>query len=232
MFERLKNALTHYAKPAFGVKPPDAMSVWASERGLSLIGGAGAETLTLSGHISGMPWKIERGRSSRNYISGDELRARAELKLNDGASVLIMNRHLKQVLEKRTYEAYTDTLQTTADLDMPEEMRWLSMYPEVGWDSLPLEFWKRYAVLAEKREHASAWLDPQLAHLLMQWPDPVSGAEVPFVLMILRGKAYLRMQYNPANTATLQHAAQIFTHACLSGLSTLASAKADLRVKQ
>jgi hypothetical protein len=41
--------------------------------------------------------------------------------------------------------------------------------------------------------------------------------------MILRGKAYLRMEYSKTDMPTLEHAAQIFTTACeqaLAGLST------------
>jgi len=39
--------------------------------------------------------------------------------------------------------------------------------------------------------------------------------------MLLRGKAYLRMQYTPANMPTLEHAAIIFTSACESALAGL-----------
>ena len=58
---------------------------------------------------------------------------------------------------------------------------------------------------------------------LMDWPEPGPTAETPFMLMLLRGKGYMRMEYQPPNMATLQHAAVIFTTACenaLGGLST------------
>ena len=116
---------------------------------------------------------------------------------------------------------YTDTLQTTADPSLPEEMRWLAMYPEVGWDGLPPAFWARYAVLADRREHALAWLDSSLADLLMSWPEPAPNDQVPFMLMLLRGKAYLRMQYTPADMPTLEHATLVFTSACESAVSGL-----------
>ena len=61
-------------------------------------------------------------------------------------TLFIINRPLKEDLEKRAYEMYTDTLQTTVDPSLPKEMRWLAMYPETGWQSLPPEFLKRYAV--------------------------------------------------------------------------------------
>ncbi len=223
MFERLKKAFgPSDARPAQRGRD-DAVSEWAGTKGFAFTEVGEDKGFALTGSIRNKPWKLERGKASRDYIRGEELRARAELKLNDDVSVLIMNRSLKEALEKRAYEMYTDTLQTTADPSLPEEMRWLAMYPEAGWDSLEPAFWKRYSVLAEKREHAVAWIDPQLADLLMHWPEPGPNVQNPFILMILRGKAYLRMQYTPADMPTLEHAAQIFTYACESGVAGLTS---------
>jgi len=224
MFERLRKAFAQSdvtpAQPAVA----DPVSQWAATKGFAFTGVdsvGGGKGFSLTGKIGDKPWKLERGKGTRDYIHGEELRARADLKLNDDVSLLIMNRPLKEALEKRAYQMYTDTLQTTADPSLPEEMRWLAMYPEEGWDSLPLQFWKRYAVLAEKREQALAWIDPHLADLLMKWPEPAPDGQVPFVLMIMRGKAYLRMQYTPTDMPTLEHAAKIFTYACESGVSGL-----------
>ena len=69
--------------------------------------------------------------------------------------VLVMNRPLKEALEKKAYQMFTDQLQTSVDPSLPEEMRWLAMFDEVGWDGLPSEFWTRYAVLTDRREHAA-----------------------------------------------------------------------------
>lgn len=221
MFERLKKV---FAPRDAGSARPDAaddVSKWAGTKGFAFTGSSEVTGFVLSGKIDNKPWKLERGKSTRDYIRGEELRARAELRLNDDVAVLIMNRSLKEALEKRTYEIFTDTLQTTADPSLPEEMRWLAMYPEAGWDALPPAFWKRYSVLAEKREQAMIWINPHLAELLMNWPEPATNEQVPFVLMILRGKAYLRMQYTPADIPTLEHAAKIFTYACESGVSGL-----------
>ena len=223
MFERLKKVFAPTDKALDTPQRTDAVSEWAGTHGFAYTGQGDSSAFAVTGKIGNKPWKLERGRSSRDYIRGEELRARAELKVNDDAAVLIMNRPLKEALEKRAYEMYTDTLQTTADPSLPEEMRWLAMYPEVGWDGLPPAFWKRYSVLADRREHALAWLDSSLADLLMSWPEPAPDEQIPFMLMLLRGKAYLRMQYTPADMPTLEHAAQIFTSACesaVSGLST------------
>ena len=221
MFERLKKAFGQAdAEPG----PPvvaTGVSEWAVTKGFAFTGDGAGRAFALTGKIGDKPWKLERCKSSRDYIRGEELRARAELQLNDDVSVLIMNRPLKEALEKRAYEMFTDTLQTTADPSLPEEMRWLAMYPEAGWDSLAPEFWKRYSVLAEKREDALTWIDSHLADLLMHWPEPSPDEQVPLMLMILRGKAYLRMQYTPADMPTLEHAAQVFIYACESGISKL-----------
>ena len=226
MFDRLKKVFGAPAAPsakvaAMPVAPTDAASEWASTQGFSYTGMGEGKGFTMTGKVAGRPWKLERGRSSRDYIHGEELRARAELNINDDASVLIINRPLKDALEKRAYQMYTDTLQTTADPNLPEEMRWLAMYPEVGWDSLDKLFWERYAVLADDRDHALAVLDQNLADLLMTWPEPSPDDQVPFMLMLLRGKGYLRMQYTPADMPTLEHAARIFTSTCESAVAGL-----------
>lgn len=229
MFDRIKKALTGKAKGADvePAAPPSQnaslgpVSEWAATQGFSFSGQASGTHFSLQGKVSGKTWRIEQGRPSRSFIHGEELRARAELGVNEDAAVLVMNRTLKETLEKKAYSIYTDSLQTMADPNLPEEMRWLAMYQEVGWDSLPQEFWARYAVLADRRENALAWIDTGLANLLLDWPEPSPGPEVPFMLMLLRGKAYLRMEYNPADMPTLQHAATVFVSACDAAIGGL-----------
>jgi hypothetical protein len=45
----------------------------------------------------------------------------------------------------------------SADPNLAEEMRWLAMFDEMGWDSLPDAFWARYSVLSDRRETAPPW---------------------------------------------------------------------------
>ena len=229
MFDRIKKAFSREsredAKETLGPSQMagGAVSEWASTRGFGFSASGDGSTLTLEGRVEGKRWRMELGRPTRNFIRGEELRGRAELGIDEDAAVLVLNRTLKEALEKKAYSIYTDQLQTTADPNLPEEMRWLAIYDEVGWDGLPQPFWERYAVLANRRENALAWVDPALAAMLMDWPEPAPASETPFMMMLLRGKAYLRMEYQPAGMPTLQHAALIFTSACesaLGGLST------------
>jgi hypothetical protein len=229
MFDRLKRVFARSEPAPEPAGPSDStleatlVSEWAGTQGFSYFHQEKGQGFLLTGQVRGKPWKLECGPASRDYIAGDELRARAELGINPDVAVLIMNRPLKESLEKRAYAIYTDPLQTTAGPNLLEEMRWLATYEEFGWSSVVPDFWARYTVLADRREHALAWLDNNLAELLLSWPDPGPDATNPFILMLLRGKAYLRMQHAPGDIATLQHAAVTFTSACdaaLGGLST------------
>ena len=223
MFDRIRKALARDAAAA--PAPGDAttspslspVSEWAATQGLGF-SQTGQASFGLDGHVQGRPWHLEVGRPSRKYIQGEELRVRAELGVDPDVAVVVMSRPLKELLEKQAYEQYTDALQTTVNSSMPEETRWLAMYDEVGWDSLPRVFWSRYAVLSAAREHALAWIDPELARQLLEWPEPAPGPGLPFMMMMLRGKAYLRMQQGAGDMGTLQHVAQVFTGACENAL--------------
>jgi hypothetical protein len=214
MFERLKNVSMNAKTAEQNTASQDVVAAWAASQGFSWAATGEGKGFSLTGTVDNKAWRMDCGRSSRDYILGDELRARAELKLDDAMSVLIMSRPLKEMLEKRAYRIYTDTLQTTADPSLTEEMRWLALYPEVGWNGLPKAFWDRYAVLADQRSQAMGWVDLALAGLLLSWPEPAVDAQLPFILMLLRGKAYLRMQYTPGDLPMLQHATLIFHAAC------------------
>ena len=225
MFDRLRKAFQREPKERGDAAPsqggPHApVSEWAASRGMSFSAGTLGHSVSMQGRIGGRPWKMELGRPTHDYIAGEELRARAELGVSDEVGALVINRPLKDLLERRAYSMITDTLQTTADPRLPEEMRWLAMYDELGWEGPPEDFWSRYAVLADSRENALAWVDDSLVQQLMAWPDPGPSPQVPFMIVLLRGKCYLRMQYAPADTSTLDHATTIFTSACESALAS------------
>lgn len=220
MFEHFKKifapAVTVATVPDMPDMPDNETSRWATAQGFSYK--SVDSGFVVAGQVDNRSWKLECAKSSRDYIHGDELRARADLKINEDVSVLIMNRPLKEALEKRAYEMYTDTLQTIANPNLPEEMRWLAMYPEVSWIASPPALWSRYCVLADHREHALTWLDNAFMSSMLSWPHPGPDDQVPFILMLLRGKIYLRMQFSPADMSTTEHAVRIFTLASASAV--------------
>jgi hypothetical protein len=229
MFQSLKNALglnkDQPDKPVSELKASpqshsaySKVSEWASLQGLTASERGDSKGFHVFGKVGDKPWRIEQGRPSRDFIKGLELRARGEMQVREDVSLMVLTRSLKNDLEKRAFSLYTDSLQTIADPNLPEEMRWLSMYEEVGWESLGNAFLDQYAILADDKEHASAWLTPQLAQQLMAWPS--SEMDVPCVLMVLRGKIYLRMQISEGDLPTLEHATRVFTSACESAIAS------------
>ena len=227
MFDRIKKAFSRDPKEADAPVAPNSqlaqgpVSQWASTQGFGFTVDGTGHGITLQGEVNRKPWRLQLGSPSRQYIRGEEVRARAELGIDGDVAVLVMNRPLKEALEKQAYQIYTDNLQTSVDPHLPEEMRWLAMYDEVGWNALAPEFWDRYAVLSDQRENAVAWIDSTVARLMLDWPEPAPSTQVPFMMMLLRGNAYLRMEYMPADLATLQHAALLFTSACEAAMSGL-----------
>jgi hypothetical protein len=219
MFQSLKNALglggsaeTQDHKSS-RTAPSSKVSEWAGMQGLQFTqrsdGKAGYQ---FEGKVGDKQWRLEQGKPSRDFIKGVELRARAELGVDEGVAVMVLSRQLKNDLDKRAFALYTDSLQTIADPHLPEEMRWLSIYEEVGWESLSKPFLNNYAILADQREHAVAWINDEMVNSLMNWPDfdPAS----PKIMMLLRGKAYLRMQHKDGDIPTLEHATNLFTLSC------------------
>ncbi len=189
-------------------------SEWASMQGFAYteLSGSNGKGYQMEGQIQGKSWKLEQGKPSRDFIKGIELRVRGEMGVNEDVAVMIMTRSLKNELDKRAFSLYTDTLQTQMDPHLPEEMRWLSMYEEVGWPELGQAFLDQYAILADARDNATRWIKPELVGQLLAWPS--QEPNVPRVLMVLRGKVYLRMQIGQGDVATLEHASSVFLNAC------------------
>ena len=236
MFERLKRVLAPGRADGDGDPADNLDSMMLADNGHGVSGNALSESpslqeqlhfaaaangnFSINGKVAGKPWKLERVAASRDYIVGQELRGRADLLVDPHLTVLVMNRSLKELLEKRAYALYTDTLETQASPVLMEEMRWLAVYPETGWDSLTDAFCHRYAVMTSRRADAITWLTPQLTHLLMSWPEPPPSADAPFMLLLMRGKTHLRMQVRPGNPSELHHAAELFTTASASAAAT------------
>jgi len=225
MFDRIRNALTRTAaSPAASAARARAsaaadapVSEWASTHGMSFAAD-GAGGARLEGEVQGRRWRLERGKPTRDYVVGQELRARADLALHQDVAAMVMNRALKEALESKTFEQSTDQVRTGIDGSLPQEVRWLAMFDEFVWEGPPAAFWERYAVVAEQRDTALGWIDPVLVQHLLDWPAPAPSPQAPFTLLLLRGRAYLRMEYRPANLPTLQHAALVFTSACEAAL--------------
>ncbi|MES2283216.1 MAG: hypothetical protein V4542_17510 [Pseudomonadota bacterium] len=76
MFDRLKKVLGTPGKPETqpSVQPPgplDPVAEWAGGLGFTHEGFGEGKGFAVGGKVSGKPFKLERGRSSRDYIRGE-----------------------------------------------------------------------------------------------------------------------------------------------------------------
>lgn len=223
MLKRLKNVFTqekslHQPEQVDGIAVSKGVaemtaSDWIAAHALFFKAAAGGPAFSLSGLVSGKPWKVDRAAKPRNYIAGQELRGRVDIDANPQITVVIMNRALKELLENRAYALYTDSIETEASPALMEEMRWLASYPEVGWQEPPDSFWARYAVMSDRRSNAIKWLTPDLIELLMAWPQPAPSADVPLMMMLMRGKMHMRMQWGQADEHLMAHAVKLLLDA-------------------
>lgn len=182
----------------------------------------GNKGYTLDGHINGKLSKFERGYPSRNYIRGIELRARAELDLPPDVAFLLVNRTLKMDVHNRAQSGFADSTMASVDIQQPEEVLWMNLFSEVRIPHAPARFAADYAVLAEEEQHAQLICQPELMQLLLTWPRYDANRAV--VLMLVRGKLYLRMRFID-DTFLLEHALQTFQTAAQLALQHAAAFK-------
>jgi len=199
------------------------VSEWAATQGFEFLTPGVRQAFAVTGEVGGKPWRLELGPPSRSYVVGEELRARADLATPGDIAVVVMSRPLKDWLQAQADLRAAGKADTPVETGPRDELDWLAQYPEVKWEGPPEPLWSRFAVLAQRPEDASAWLEPELVRQLLAWPLLGVPSEVPFLMLLLHGKLMLRMEYFPADLPTLQHAAGIFTNACESALARFPS---------
>ena len=227
MFERLRKALgtSGNTGPAPG-RPVTNRDVarWAADQRLAIVTHPTEGHFDLGGDLYGHPWRLECGAPTRDYVHGLELRGRADVGAEMDAAVMVINRPLQETQESTPYNAITDTLQTTVDSNLPEEMRWLAMYEEMVWPGLPASFRERFAVVAERMEFAQRWIHAPVVSQLLNAVEGEGGSErarAPLVLMLVRGRVYLRMEHAERSLAEIAHARQLLLVAGQAALLNL-----------
>ncbi|MFY3386625.1 hypothetical protein [Paracidovorax sp. MALMAid1276] len=247
MFDRLRKALLPTSAPSGGNpggmpsagKPASNQEVarWAASQRLAIVTQAAEGHFDLGGEVGGHPWRLECGASTRDYVRGLELRGRADIGADPEAAVMVLNRPLQEALEGNAYSAITDNLQTTVNARMPEEMRWLAMFEEVAWPELPRSFRKHFAVVAEHSDTAQQWIHAPVVSQLLNaveaaadssstaggGPDSALRAESPLLLMLVRGKVYLRMEHTRRSLQEIAHATHLLLTAAQSAMQNVAA---------
>jgi hypothetical protein len=165
---------------------------WAAGEGHRFAKARGGEGFVVEvGSGAGANARIEWAPSQRNYISGQELRVRADVGAADGVQMLVATRALIARLEKDVFEQFTEGNETRIDDDTPEEMRWVVLYPQVPGKLLGT-LRARFGLLSNRPSASTLWLDHGLSGPLAEsiaWHAPT----VPLVLVVQRGRFVLRM---------------------------------------
>ena len=182
---------------------------WAKRRGHGFKRVRDEDGFVIDGVLEGKPWRIEWGPSQRDYIVGHELRLRMELELPSDTQMLVLSRPLMDSLERKTFEEFTDNVQTQIGTKTPEEMRWLVMFPKVDLASLK-NLRLRFGAVSSVPATGLAWLEGPLANLLETAAKGWLSEETPLVLMTLRGRAYLRLELAGPDPKTVASALALF----------------------
>lgn len=205
MLESLKR---FFASPRLGPEWRD-VAEWAKAQGLGFKRAHGDEGFVVEGAIDGKPWRLEWGPPQRTYVEGRELRLRMEAQLPPALQMLLLSRPLMSQLEKQTYDQFVEGTQTQIDTSTPEEMRWLVMYQKADlsrWRALKAHL----GGVGAEPEAVLAWLDGPLAQQLESTQASLLQGDPPFVLMTLRGRAYLRTQLIDPEPRAIGEAVRLF----------------------
>ena len=188
----------------------NACAVWAREQGhvfRSNREGDGLVIETADG--AARQWRLEWGASQRPYIEGAELRIRAEMSLPAHLQCLVVSRMLMESLEKTVYEQFTHELQTRADTDTPEEMRWLVLYPKLNTRELH-GLKSSFGAVGNLTGPVALWLEGALARRLLEARQSWLRVEDPLVLMVHRGRLTLRAAMPTLDEQRLPALASLF----------------------
>jgi len=160
----------------------------------------------IDGSIGATPWRMEWGPSQRPYITGMELRLRAEMGLPADLQVVLMNRVLQDAMETSVFEQFVEGVQTRIDNQTPPEMRWLVMYPKLPGSDMP-RLRERYVAISSVKGWLQHWLEGPLTTSLT---GVIVAADVPVVLMIGRGRLMLRTAVPDAQIGAVQGWLRVF----------------------
>ncbi len=190
---------------------------WAQKQRLGFRRQHEGAGFVIDGAVEGKPWRLEWGPPQRHYIEGQELRMRIELGLPASLQMLLIAQPLSETLERQTFERFTESTQTLADADTPEEMRWLAMFPKATYQASK-EVRMRFVVVGNVPDEAVAWIEGALARQMEQIARGALQHEPPFLVMVLRGRVYLRMELPEPDVQEIAEALGLFQVAVLQAM--------------
>ena len=204
-----------------------AVEEWAQQRGMAFRREREGEGFVIDGRTDEVAWRLEWGPSQRHYIEGQELRIRAPLAMSPELHMLLLPRQLMEVLERETFELYTESLQTVIDHHTPEEMRWLVLFQKLPSAELKSLRGCGFDAVTSSPQGLKLWTEGPLIHALQQAVAQWLSPQDRLVLMTLRSRLVLRAELARPDAQRLAGLVELFDSA-LRALLRMLTAAPDL----
>jgi len=185
-----------------------AVADWAETRGHRFARSRDGDGFVVESNRASEAWRLEWGPPQRHYFSDPELRLRGEIGAAGELQMLVITRELMTRLEQQVFEESIEGTETRMDDDLPEEMRWLVLYPKVPRSELGV-LRERFGVLANFPRAALSWLDKPLVDQLdasAAWQP----ANQTLIMVVQRGRLTLRCPLSEPSLPELQGAIGLF----------------------
>jgi hypothetical protein len=205
-----------------------AVRAWAQARGFHDKRVRDDQGIVVEGGEARFAWRMEWGVPQRAYLLDRELRIRMELGIPPGMQLLVTSRQLAEEMEQSAFSLFTQDMQTQVDSSMPEEMRWIAMFPKTQL-AVMKTLKSRFAATGNNPSSLSAWLEDGLAGKLEEASRTWLFEDQPFVLMTLRGRLYLRLECMQPDDFVLDG---MLTLATAAARSAIAVADASITPQQ
>lgn len=147
--------------------------------------------------------RVEWGPAQRPYMGQRELRVRVDLGVPSALEMMVMSRSLANRLEGEAYQRLVHGQQTEADVQMPEEARWLAMFQRAPLDAPYAAVMAPFVVLGASTGYARRWVEGELATRLARALTHWLTTETPLVIMVVRGRLDLRIQADALDDTVL-----------------------------
>jgi hypothetical protein len=174
---------------------PPGIEAWARARGALHRRVRGSDGFVVDGGHRGQAWRVEWGPSQRPYIQGTELRIIAEMGLHRDLQVLIVNRALMDASEPAALEHSAEGMQ------IPAEIRWLALYPELAPARLQ-SLGARFGAVSSVEPWLLQWLAGPLSPALLSTAQRIAETD-PFVLTVGRGRLTMRLPMREPDLDTI-----------------------------